>query len=346
MATGENNMTNEAPMSRSERHNVRHLHFVIASPFCFRSLSFQCVRLSLLCLGLLTLCGAGCPQLLQRYTNPLPRVLPPSPTLEQVIAVVNANSSQIRSFSTNRASISGSGFPSLPADIAFERPQRLRLRAGTGMTGTEFDLGSNDDRFWFWVKRNQPPAMYFCRHELFPTSPARQMIPFDPGWLVEALGVTEIDPSLPHQGPTALPNDRLRIDTILNRPDGLVTKVTILDGSQGWILEQHLYDARRQLLASSIASQHRVDPLSGRVMPTVVNIRCPPAQLEMRIDLGNVEINRATGDPSQLWAMPNYPGVPLVDLADPRNFPPANSAPVAQSGQRALPASNWLRQPR
>ncbi len=280
--------------------------------------------------------------MLQRYTNPLPRVLPPSPTLEQVIATVNGNSSQIQSFVSTRASIGGSGFPSLPANIAFERPRRFRLRAG-GITGTELDLGSNDELFWFWLKRNQPPAMYFCRHDQFAASPARQAIPFEPGWLIEALGVAEIDPALPHQGPTLLPNDRLRVDTILNTPEGPATKVMILDGSQGWILEQYLYDSRRQLLASSIASQHRIDPLTGRVMPRVVTIRCPPAQLTMRIDLGNVEINRAPGDPASLWTMPSYPNVPLVDLADPRNFPSSGAAPVAASNQRPLPASNWPR---
>ena len=30
-------------------------------------------------------------------------------------------------------------------------------------------------------------------------------------------------------------------------------------------------------------------------MPTVVQIDCPPAQLSLRIDLGNVEINRLVG---------------------------------------------------
>ena len=102
-------------------------------------------------------------------------MLPPSPTLEQVIEVVNRNNSQIRSFSTNRASISGSGFPSLRASVAFERPRRFRLRAETGLTGTEFDLGSNDELFWFWVRREQPPAMYYCRHDQFASSQARQV---------------------------------------------------------------------------------------------------------------------------------------------------------------------------
>ena len=272
---------------------------------------------------------------------PPPRVLPPSPTLEQVIEVVNRNNSQIRSFSSSRASIDGPGYPSLRASIAFERPRRLRLRAETGLTGSEFDMGSNDELFWFWVRRNQPPAVYFCRHDQIESSAALRSMPIDPEWLIEALGMSEFDPALPHQGPYPLADDRLRIDTIRETPEGPVTKITIIDGSQGWILEQHLYDARRRLLASSIAGGHRRDPLSGLTMPTVVKIDCPSAQLSMRIDLGNVQINRPL-DNAALWAMPRYPGAPLVDLANPNLRPVQPSNPAAAS-VRPTAQSEWRR---
>ena len=325
------------PLSQRERG-------VLADP---RSLSLAPLHLLLIVVtGLFTLCGAGCPHVLQRYTNPLPRVLPPSPTLEQVIEVVNRNSSQIRSFSASRASISGPGFPSLGTSIAFERQMRFRLRAGTGLTGTEFDVGSNDELFWFWLRRNDPPALYYCRHDQFASSQAKQMLPFEPQWLVEAMGLAEFDPALPHQGPFPLPNDRLQIRTIRDTPEGPITKITIVDGSQGWILEQQVYDARRQLLASATATGHRRDPLSNLVMPGAVNINCPAAQFSMRIDLGSVEINRLSGDPAALWSMPNYPGASLVNLADPNIQPRAAVTSIPNSAQHSQPQGDWRRPPR
>jgi hypothetical protein len=291
-------------------------------------------------LGLFAAGGSSCPRMWQQYANPLPRQLPPTPTLQQTIEVINRNNSRIQSFSTNRASLSGSGFPTLRAGVAFERPRRFRLRASaSSLTGEEFDLGSNDELFWFWVRRSRPPAVYYCRHEQFAGSSARQMIPIEPAWLVEALGVAEFDPALPHQGPSFLPNDRLRIDTVRDTPDGPMTKVTILDGSQGWILEQHWYDARRRLVASSVAAGHRRDPLSGLAMPAVVQIQCPSAQMAMRIDLGNVEINRPAADASALWTMPNYPDVPLVDIGDPHFRPPTDSTPAPVPLRRPVQTS-------
>jgi len=54
------------------------------------------------------------------------------------------------------------------------------------------DLGSNDEIFWFWIKRNQPPALYFCRHDRFAASAAKQILPVDLTWLPTALGVANV----------------------------------------------------------------------------------------------------------------------------------------------------------
>ena len=328
-------MNDEARMTNDERTPKRESQnssFVIrASSFLrhFSPTKHQLRWLLLIATGLFCLSGASCPQMLRQYTNPLPRLLPasPPPTLEQVIDVVNRNSSQIHSFSTSHASISGSGFPSLSTSIAFERPQQFRLRASS-IVGAEFDLGSNDELFWFWLKRSDRPAIYYCRHDQFAGSRAQQMTPFEPRSLIAALGVVEFDRGLPNSL-TYLPNDRLRIDTIRNTPEGPTAKITILDGSQGWVLEQHQYDAHRRLVARSIASGHRQDPLTGLVMPTVVQIDSPAAQLSLRIDLGNVEINRLSGDRASLWTMPTISNTPAINIGDPNFQFPTQPMPTA-----------------
>ena len=152
----------------------------------------------------------------------------------------------------------------------------------------------------------------------------------------------EFDPALPHQGPHPLPDDRLRIDTIRNTPEGPLTKITIVDGSQGWVLEQHLFDSRQQLVASSVASGHRRDPLSGLIMPTTVDVKCPPGKLSLRLDLGNVEINRLSGDPAACgdaelsrrcrWSTGRSgplrpPGAPPPMAGPPPGRPPVNQPP-------------------
>ena len=309
--------------------------------------------------GLTVLGGASCRSLVSSYTNPLPPALPPSPSLQQIISVVNRNSSQIASFSTNRAVLSGQGFPTLRASAAFQRPRRFRLRAEMGLTGPELDLGSNDELFWIWVRRNEPQAIYYCRHEQFAASPVRHALPIDPDWLIEALGIAEFDPALPHQGPFPLSGGRFEIRTVRETADGPTTKVTVVDGVRGVVLQQHLFDPRGQLTASAVTSQHRRDPLSGLIMPRVVDVRCPKAQFSMRIDLGNVEINRPLANPMELWTMPRYEGWPAVDLgspnlqfapAPPPVVPPAAAPPASRPGAISSrprpPQQGWNSRPR
>jgi hypothetical protein len=241
--------------------------------------------------------------------------------------VVNNNSSQIHSFSTDEARISAMGISSLRTAVAFERPKRVRLQAGTGLTGTELDVGSNDELFWVWVKR-QPP-LYYCRHADFATSPARRVLPIEPEMLVEALGLVEFDPALPHQGPTLRPGGRLEIRTVRETADGPATKITLVDARTGVVVEQEAYDAGGQLVARAVASQHRRDPATALVMPGVVDIECAQCQLSMRIDLGRVQINRPMPNPAELWAMPSLDGLPMVDLGDPNlQFTPAAAPPL------------------
>lgn len=261
----------------------------------------------------------------------LPPVLPPAASLEQVLDVVNRNNAQIESFSTQTASVSASGMgPALHANLVFQRQRRLRLRADF-MTSPEIDLGSNDEGFWFWVKRNQPPAVFWCRHDQFATSPARQMIPLEPDWFVDAMGLALFDPALPHQGPVQLPGGRkLQIDTIRETPQGPMRKVTIVDAAQGWILEQRLHDPQGRLLASSVTEGHQQDPATGLWMARTARINCPAAQFGFELQLGQVRINQITGDPMQLWSVPNYPGAPIVDIGRP-DFQMPGAAPSGQA---------------
>ena len=291
--------------------------------------------------GLVSLSGAQCNFLAppQDDVRRLPPALPPSPTLQQVVAVVNGNSSRIRSFSTSQASVSMQGFPTLRANIAFERPMRFRLRADLPLAGQEVDVGSNDELFWFWSRHNEPAALYYCRHDRFASSPARGNLIIDPYWLVEAMGLVHLDPALPHQGPIVRQDGTLEIHTTLNTAQGPNKKITILEPRQGLVLAQYLYDSRDQVLASAIAGRYRQDPLSGLFMPTVVDVQTGAAQggapLKLRIDLGAVEINRQIANSGQLWMMPAYPNWPAIDLC-------SAAAPAAARGMPGATPSGSL----
>ena len=313
----------------------------------------QGAKLSLPAQGLLLLlvvfCGSGA-TCSRSFRNPFatqlgppaPDVLLPSSSLQQVVAAVNQNSSRILSYQTNDASITVPGMPAVPllrGTIAAQRPGRVRLQASTALTGPEVDLGSNDELFWFWVKRNDPPALYFSRHDQFVGSAAQQLMPVDPQWLLDALGMMQFSPNDQHEGPWPHGNGTLEIRSVMQTRTGVLTKSTVIDARRAWVLEQHVYAPTGALLASAVARSHRYYPGQGVSLPQEVDIRMPVAQMSLSIDVGTVTLNQVADNP-QLWSLPAMSGYPQIDLgtAPPGAIPAISTAASKDWSTWASPA--------
>ena len=227
---------------------------------------------------------------------------------------MNANSQKVDQLQSTGATLKVPGVPALRASVNFERAKRFRLIADTSITGVELDMGSNDNEFWMWVKRNRPPAVYFCRHDEFHNSAVRDVIPIDPAWIAEALGVVYFDPRGRHEGPYPAGEGRIEIRTKIPTPEGDVTKVTVLDDSHGWVLEQHMFDVTGNRVASAVSSHHKYDPAIGVSLPRHIEIELPTIEMQFTLEVSDYIVNRLTGDPAALWTRPDRNEIPPVDL--------------------------------
>ena len=264
--------------------------------------------------------GAACPQVLRGYqvgTMPLPRALPTQATLDQIIAAVHDNTQRVRSYMAPQAVLVVPGVPRLSAQVACEPPRRFRLRAQTSVTGSELDIGSNDDLFWLWIRRHQPPVMLFCRHDQYAQSSARRLLPIRADWMPELLGLVNFRPEDRHEGPFPLPDGRIEIRSRIHSGEGELFKSTLLDGTTGLVVEQHLFTTTGERLASCRTSRHRVDPQSGAALPRLVEVSWPASGIEFQLELAAITTNTPATDPGQLWQMPAYEGYEPIDLADP-----------------------------
>ncbi len=248
-----------------------------------------------------------------------PVVLQGTPTAGQLVAAVNQNTARVRSYSTTTAKFTVPGMAGLPllrGNIALERPLNFRLTAGIALTGgNEIDLGSNPEMLWFWVKHNTPPAMYYCRHDQFASSGARQVLPIDPAWIGDALGLVELNPSAAYEGPIARPDGMLELRSAISSPSGPLRRILIVDPTRAWVLEQHLYDtAGGPPVASAVADDFRYDATAQVSLPRRVTIRVPSSELSLTIDVGQVAINQPVANPALMWSPPALEGYPRVDL--------------------------------
>jgi hypothetical protein len=246
-----------------------------------------------------------------------PQVLIEGATREQIIAAVNQNSAKIQSLSVTGAQITipdTMELPLLTGNIAAERPGRFRLTAGTAF-GQEVDVGSNDELFWMWVRRNQPPAVYICRHDQFAGSNIRQIMPVEPAWLLAAMGIVDIDPASVFEGPLPRGDGTVELWSWMPSASGTLRRITVVDARRAWVVEQHVYDqSGSKLLASAVAESHRYYEVEQLSLPDRLSIRLPTTGLAFKIDLGRMQINQLAADRQQRFALPPFDGYPQHDL--------------------------------
>lgn len=297
-----------------------------------------------LCLTLLAAWAAGCRSLsrdqLAGPGPPAPQVLAPTATAAEIVAVVNANTARVQSLLAGSVSLALSDMPNLPllsGTLSAERPRRLRLRAGSSVTGPELDLGSNDELFWFWVRRSQPPAQYVARHDQFAGSAAQNWLPIPPEWLLDAVGMVQLNPAIPYQGPFPRADGTLELRSIENGPAGTFQRVIAVEPTRGWVTEQNLYSEAGELLATATGRKFRYDPAAQASLPMEVTIRVPRAELAFSLDLANVTLNQPISDPAAVYGLPTFEGYPQIDLG--RTAAPAVPvAPQNTTGQLQVPA--------
>jgi hypothetical protein len=254
----------------------------------------------------------GCPSASWvRGGNDLGPPLPANASTAELVGRLNANTNRLYAWRSTDVQISGKGIPvKLSAQLAVEAPRNFRLRVSSPFGREEADLGSNPERFWFWMSRSDTKQVITARHD--DTDQLR--LPFQPDWLMEVLGVIPIDEtmySLQHQDSSTrvavLMAEQL---TASGQP---VRRVMIVDTRHGLILEHRLYDATTlRLIGKAVLRNHRMHPQAQVVLPHRIELEWPQTGMQMTMDIGrNVEIN-PPGFPPQTWQIP--PGRPVYDL--------------------------------
>ncbi len=265
------------------------------------------------------LSAAGCTIPAPFTRNDLGPSLPANASAEEVVRRVNTNIDRLWAWRSNDVRISGQSMPvHLGGQIAVERPRNFRLTAGILGMDEEADFGSNTDWFWFWVKRanahGQPSYVYQARHEDVPNSQMLSQIPFQPEWLMEALGVVPVDArnvtlNAERNGPYVnLISERLS-------PSGqTVKKVIRVDLHRGIVLSHSLYDINGSLIARASLDQHFRDKQTGIVMPHLIALEWPQANLKIKLEIGQIDVNPTTIPPRN-WQVPKKdPYYPAFDI--------------------------------
>ncbi len=291
---------------------------------------------------LLVALASGCAS-----TTPRVAVAPPPPVLDNsatAVAIVDAvnRTAGITSLSTNSAKLDITSMPALPklsANLHLARAKNFRLKAAIPLVmGSGIDLGSNDREFWFEVPEGATmrPTLYRANHAAYSQMLDRAVLPVDPSWLIDAIGLGQLDPGQFVTEPLRRSDGQWEVRTLRPTPAGNYQQVALIEPTAGYVTYLFLYSPDGREIATSVLADHRWDQPSGVALPHRVDITLRPAgeeALSMRIEVQDWTVNQLlSGDPN-LFEIPggNPRQVDLVRLGQFTPPPTASSYRVAAS---------------
>lgn len=269
----------------------------------------------------------------------------PKVTADQLVGYLNAQAGRLQSLTYGDATVSAREgllrYPTLRGNLSAAQPRNFRLTATGGLVDAKIAFGSNPEQFWVYCSApTMQPTYVFASHTDFQEGKARLPgnIPFEPEWVMQALGMTTFPTDLPY---TATADERART-YILSWPDktpsGAQVRKEIVFAAddadagrnQPQVRKHLVRDAKGKVLCwAEVKSARTVpaggtDPQTGRPFvvqyPTEVELRWEEQKFEMTLKLDSAKVNQpmTPQDMRRQFDMPNIPGATPVDLAHAR----------------------------
>jgi hypothetical protein len=219
-------------------------------------------------------------------------------TPESLVKYLNDNANLIDSVRSPEVQLDvkadGSG-GGLTASLSCLKPRYFRLRASSP-AGLEADFGSNMDEFWYFIKRDTPPAVYYCSHDALSNGKVALPFPFQPDMVLTALGMAKYDPA----GKYEITEGRGTIDLIeqtvsaQGQPVQHVTRFSATNQSESrdrpQVLAHVLRDKNgKEIFTATILTVQRTR--EGAEIPTRFKIAWPGQNLELTMKLYDVKVN-------------------------------------------------------
>ncbi len=204
-----------------------------------------------------------------------------------------------------------------------QKPRNFLL--GADLFGNrEVDLGSNDKEFWYWIKKADPPYQFFWSYKNLAAGRANRIpFPFQPDWIIEALGMGTYGPAERYQ--VEVEGDKLKLVEKTVSPQGRpVRKVIVMNRLP--VKSPHpqvtafllLDDASNEEICSAHITETQLDRNpQGRagILPRRIEFRwsMPNQRLKLAMKLGDVTVNPPMA--AATFARLRLQGVPSFDLA-------------------------------
>jgi hypothetical protein len=247
----------------------------------------------------------------------------PAPTVAQLVDYLNENSRRLQCLRCPDLSLTcsqGSQLPiTLHGQMVCQQPRNFRMTAHI-LRSDQVDLGSNKDEFWYWIKRGDPFQVH-CAYRDIEQGKVRAMpFPFQPDWLLQALGMATFGPPERYQLVDEPPVLKL-VERVRSPQGNMVRKVIVLRRRP--VLPPNpqvtdfllLNDATGKEICSAKVLDNQMDRATGGLLPRRLVLNWPENKLKLTLQLdgATANVNFPAGFPA--FVRRPLQGVPSFDLA-------------------------------
>jgi hypothetical protein len=222
------------------------------------------------------------------------RYISETPTAAQLVSQLNATSQRLRSLECRDVDIQakqGHQTIDVLGIMMCQQPRDFRITAKV-VGQPALDIGSNSQEFWFWLSKAEPPGLYYCSYADLSRGGIRLPFPFQPAWVMEALGMADRDPNGSFE-PVKATRDTFELIERTTGPQGQpIRKVTVFSRTQSLVVLGHrLEDARGLEICSAQILERTSDRANQVVVPQKVQLNWRAADLTMKLKLGDIHVN-------------------------------------------------------
>lgn len=286
------------------------------------------------------LMAAGCNQLhpIKPAHQPAAnvRVSSATPSAGQLIDYLNANGRLIQSLDCEDVDLDasqGSGLRKQEAGLrgwmVCQKPHGFRMTAKV-LGKDAVDMGSNNSEFWYWISRSEPPYLFHCSYTDLNQGKAQMPFPFQPEWIMEALGMAEYGPADRYKT-NVTPTTVELIEETKSSQGTPVKKVTVFSrapasGTQPQITAHLLKDMNGKEICGAYITEVQQDRATGAIVPRRLRLVWPSEQMELKLKLEGLQVNPALNQQraTALFSRPRMQGVQTFDLARGLDGAPGN----------------------
>lgn len=236
-------------------------------------------------------------------------------TAGELVAQLNKFSQPIQSLESDSIDITvtQNGQPfGLNGRLAYQKERNFRMTA-SAIGNTEADLGSNSQEFWFYMKRNDPPDLFYCAYNDLPQ--AQVKLPLQPDWIAEALCVQEMNPSEYTKRDVSAGIELVK--TVNHNGEQLYKGVLVATSGDkaGKVILHRLFRSNGQeIWRAEITDYQRERDIGRYTLPFAVKITCPEHKVVVELKLKGLKVNQLAANPALFQRPQGYRSVDIARL--------------------------------